>query len=576
VELIDDGTRGEVALSEDKPLDLEYRVRFPTGGRVRFEGVLVRLADFQGFFYQSVFVPGVTEYRVLPVLADEVGKPATRKRHNLLPPPGIHRLRQPGSGSELLDLRDYRSGDPPKTIAWKVSARRDRLITKEFESEVPVRCTLFLDTSNAVRLGPPGKVPLARLVNIAAAITQANASIRDLTGLCLFDERQVTILRPARTPRHVAEVLHRLADAAGLAPTQGSESVEALLNVALPFAEETYPALMDSAVNQTPFWLARDWPVRKQLGEPASRFSRLRFWLARGLATAFFIALAGLEWLVVRDLYDYLITDFPRQAGLPPDYLPIPGPVVAQVYFVGLLFAYVPFVRLVCDGLPLLLSARRRRLARWRKRLAALLALRHGLGPAGLGLLLEDNERFSLEVQRFLAEHHVPYQLPLYDAQGRYQFAAPEKVDRLARALLQAIGKGHDNELFILLVDLLELSGRLEPLLAAVRVALARHHQVVLICPWPAGVPLPPARVPAESEQLETLLAAGVGSHPSALAEVRPLIQRLLAQRLHGEFHRIRRAFARLGVPVTNAMSDEPIPLILERVERLRGLRRRR
>ena len=38
-------------------------------------------------------------------------------------------------------------GDPPRTIAWKVSARRDRLITKEFESEVPVRCTLFLDTS---------------------------------------------------------------------------------------------------------------------------------------------------------------------------------------------------------------------------------------------------------------------------------------------------------------------------------------------------------------------------------------------------------------------------------------------
>src|SRR5205807_3871464 len=115
----------------------------------------------------TTFVRAPLVFRILPgTLVGKVGG-ATKKRTNELPPPGIHRLRQPGSGSELLDLRDYIPGDPPRTIAWKVSARRDKLITKEFESEVPVRCTLFLDTSNSVRLGPPGKVPLARLVEIA-------------------------------------------------------------------------------------------------------------------------------------------------------------------------------------------------------------------------------------------------------------------------------------------------------------------------------------------------------------------------------------------------------------------------
>ena len=64
-----------------------------------------------------------------------------------MPPPGMHRLKPTRQrGSELLDLREYRPGDPPKTIAWKASARRDMLITKEFENDVPVRCTLFLDT----------------------------------------------------------------------------------------------------------------------------------------------------------------------------------------------------------------------------------------------------------------------------------------------------------------------------------------------------------------------------------------------------------------------------------------------
>src|SRR5207302_354096 len=78
-------------------------------------------------------------------------------------PPGMHRLYRPGSGSELLDLRDYQPGDPPRTIAWKVSARRDKLITKELEREVPVRCTLLLDTSRSVLVPAalPGERPAA-------------------------------------------------------------------------------------------------------------------------------------------------------------------------------------------------------------------------------------------------------------------------------------------------------------------------------------------------------------------------------------------------------------------------------
>src|SRR5262249_3487199 len=154
----------------------------------------------QGFFYHRTFVPGVVVCPVLPARVDSRGRTVTSKQHNLLPPPGIHRLRRSGSGSELLDLRDYLPGDPPKTIAWKVSARRDRLITKEFESEVPLRCTLFVETSNSVRVRWSGQCALGRLLEIAAAVAQANCATRDLTGLCLFDEQSTqSIVRPGRT-----------------------------------------------------------------------------------------------------------------------------------------------------------------------------------------------------------------------------------------------------------------------------------------------------------------------------------------------------------------------------------------
>src|SRR5262249_54751832 len=219
--------QGEVTYEGEFPAgetrELHYRVRCPARGRVRFEGLTLRLADLQGFFHPAAFVPGVAEYRVLPALVDTEGQPATLKRFNLLPSPGQHRHPRPGTGSELLDLRDYRPGDPPKTIAWKVSARRDRLITKEFESEGPVRCTLVVDTSQSVRVGPRGQTALTRLVEIAAAVAQAANGVRDLVGVCLFDDRAVTTyLRPARGQRHLVGVLNVLADAAGLAPASGA------------------------------------------------------------------------------------------------------------------------------------------------------------------------------------------------------------------------------------------------------------------------------------------------------------------------------------------------------------------
>ncbi len=238
-------------------LEVRYAIRCRGPGLARFEGLRVQIADFQGFFYHAAFVPGVVVYRVLPVLV-EGGEPTPAlKRDNQLPPPGIHRLRRPGSASELLDLRDYRPGDPPKTIAWKISARRDRLVTKEFESEAPVRCTLFVDASHSVRVPSIYGKALGRLVEIAAAVLQANADVRDLTGLCLFDDHEAKSIRPDRSPAHVTQVLQTLAAAAALAPASARTDPDHLIPVAYAFAREVYPHLMRPAVNDVPFW--QEW-----------------------------------------------------------------------------------------------------------------------------------------------------------------------------------------------------------------------------------------------------------------------------------------------------------------------------
>jgi uncharacterized protein (DUF58 family) len=530
---------------------LAYTIRCGTVGSARFEGVRVQLADLQGFFYHSTFLRAPQILRILPRVVDHDAHSNNNKRHNQLPPPGMHRLRQPGSGSELLDLRDYLPGDPPRTIAWKVSARRDRLITKEFESEVPIRCTLFVDTSGSVRLPTRRGTPLQRLVEIAAAVLRSNSDRRDLTGLCLFDEQTATSIRPDRSSSHVTRLLNLLTDAASLAPVTRQADPERLLPLAYGFAEEVYPDLLRPERNAMPFWLywlgafPGNWRRRVGLLRYLHRRKLDFFWMA--------LTLIPFNLLLINILVGFLIQPYERAA------LTV---VSSLVSFLILLLAITVLV------LTLFLSGRQRRLASQRKRLAALLSVRYGMGPGGLEAMLEDEDLLVLQMQHFLSDHRVPYNLPLYDREGRYLFAAPEKVPVLGRALIEAVGRGRDNELFVLLADVLELDEHLEPLVQAMRVALGRHHQVILISPWPAGLDLPGKETTAARPPRRAPV-------PDIRARTERLLSQVTQESYLAAYHRVHRRLSGLGVTMICAAGNEAVPLILQRMDRLRGVRRR-
>jgi len=63
------------------------------------------------------------------------------------------------SGDELHQLRPYRAGDAPRSIAWKHSARRDTLLVRDYEK--PVGVDIVLDWRTLSPL--PGEARIARL-----------------------------------------------------------------------------------------------------------------------------------------------------------------------------------------------------------------------------------------------------------------------------------------------------------------------------------------------------------------------------------------------------------------------------
>ncbi|HEV3472355.1 MAG TPA: DUF58 domain-containing protein, partial [Actinomycetota bacterium] len=56
----------------------------------------------------------------------------------------VHERARTGAGEEYLGVREYRPGDPPKTVHWRSTARAGRLIVREYEQEASVRVGLVL------------------------------------------------------------------------------------------------------------------------------------------------------------------------------------------------------------------------------------------------------------------------------------------------------------------------------------------------------------------------------------------------------------------------------------------------
>jgi uncharacterized protein (DUF58 family) len=122
---------------------------------------------------------------------------------------GLHRSPRKGFSVEFAEYRAYQSGDDPRYVDWKIAARSDRWVVRQYEEETNLRSTIVLDVSKSmdwsgVRMGGPREGPGAdRLTKLAYAerLTAALALLllrqRDAVGLIRFDEK----VRSAVPPR---------------------------------------------------------------------------------------------------------------------------------------------------------------------------------------------------------------------------------------------------------------------------------------------------------------------------------------------------------------------------------------
>ncbi len=132
---------------------------------------------------------------------------------------GLHRSPRKGFSVEFADFRPYQPGDDLRYVDWKIAARADRWVVKQYEEETNLRATLVLDVSRSMEWrGAPATQRLTKLAyaeQLVAALALLLLRQRDAVGLIRFDDAVRTSIPPRARTTQWRRLVGALAERAG-------------------------------------------------------------------------------------------------------------------------------------------------------------------------------------------------------------------------------------------------------------------------------------------------------------------------------------------------------------------------
>ncbi len=172
-------------------------------GPVTFGKLYFWMENRIGLLRRRYAVEAREEARVFPDLS-AVESYGTLARRSTLLEAGLRKLRLRGTGSEFESLRDYLPGDGFRSVDWKATARRGRLMVAQYEVERSQQICIALDCGRLMtpRVGPQRKFDYA--LTAALSVARVAQGADDHVGLVAFGAKPILALAPRRGAAHLA------------------------------------------------------------------------------------------------------------------------------------------------------------------------------------------------------------------------------------------------------------------------------------------------------------------------------------------------------------------------------------
>jgi uncharacterized protein (DUF58 family) len=183
---------------------------------------------------------------------------------------GRRKAMRRGEGSEFESLREHQRDDDFRHIDWKASAKRGKLISRQYETERDQRLMILLDTGRLMspKIGSYRKLDYA--INASVHLAQIALHKGDWVGYAIFNDelrayaepkkgqaqmshlvRQLTSLQPTRLESDYAAIFHQVLKRCSrrtlivcFTDLGDPQSAETLLQAAMPLMPRHLPVIV--------------------------------------------------------------------------------------------------------------------------------------------------------------------------------------------------------------------------------------------------------------------------------------------------------------------------------------------
>lgn len=126
---------------------------------------------------------------------------------------GVRKMRRSAQRSEFEQIREYIPGDDRRTVNWKATARRAKLMVNQYQDEKAQQIVSLIDTGRTMKMPFGGLTLLDRAINATLVLSDIALKKDDKAGVITFSNTVHAVLPPAREKgwiRRVMELLYAL------------------------------------------------------------------------------------------------------------------------------------------------------------------------------------------------------------------------------------------------------------------------------------------------------------------------------------------------------------------------------
>lgn len=198
-----------IEINKLQELDLSYNIRPVKRGIYNFGLINLILKSEIKLCNYRLISGSEAEVSVYPSIID-MRELELSAFNTLVHSGGVRKIRRIGHSYVFEQIRDYVNGDEFRTVNWRATGRRGKLMVNQYEDERSQQIICIIDQNRSMQL-PFNKLSLLDYsINATLAISNIALKKEDKAGVIMFSHQSVNFVKPDKRKTQLKKILENL------------------------------------------------------------------------------------------------------------------------------------------------------------------------------------------------------------------------------------------------------------------------------------------------------------------------------------------------------------------------------